>query len=308
MNTGVGKTKTRNGVSRWRNSVWWCMGAAIGFVFIFSYLPTLRELVDTWEKEPDYSHGYLVIPLSLAFLWIRRDSFPGWRPRIYLGGLLLIGISIAMRVAGRALFLNPVDGWSIAVWAAGATWLIFGLRVLYWATPSIAFLIFMVPLPFRMETWLSIPLQKVATKVSCFALQLMGQPALTEGNVIFLGEQQLFVAEACSGMRIFIGILALAFAYLVLIRRSWWERILLLAAVLPIAVFANVSRIVLTAVLYQLVSGEVAHQFSHDWTGFVMIPYAAAIFAIVIWYVGRLVPQVELLDVGQALRAKSSSD
>ena len=109
-------------------------------------------------------------------------------------------------------------------------------------------------------------------------------------------------------MRIFIGILALAFAYLVLIRRSWWERILLLAAVLPIAVFANVSRIVLTAVLYQLVSGEVAHQFSHDWTGFVMIPYAAAIFAIVIWYVGRLVPQVELLDVGQALRAKSSSD
>lgn len=305
--TEISQSKLRDRGDK-RLLLWLGLITAIIGAFLFAYLSTMRELVLTWESEPDYSHGYLVIPLAIGFLWFRRESLPAWKPGVYLGGLSLIAISIVMRVAGRMLYLTPVDGWSIVFWCAGATWLLFGRRVFYWSLPSLAFLFFMVPLPYRMEFWLSVPLQKIATKASCLTLQLIGQPALTEGNVIFLRDQQLLVAEACSGMRIFIGILALAYAYLIFVRRSWFVRMLLVASILPVAVMANVTRIFITALLYEWVSGEASRHFSHDWAGFIMIPYATAIFAIVIWYVGRLFPQVELLDVGQALRAKSSSD
>ncbi len=280
------------------------VAAVILGAFLFAYWPTLRELVAVWDKEPDYSHGYLVIPLAAAFLYLRRASMPEVRPGFYWGGLVLIVASIALRIAGRALFLSPVDGWSIVFWAAGATWLLLGRRMLWWAAPAIGFLFFMVPLPFRMETWLSVPLQKIATRLSCWTLQLLGLPALYEGNIIFLGEHRLFVEEACSGMRIFIGILALAYAYLVLVPRAWWEKLLLVASVLPVAIVANVTRIVVTALLYQWASSEAARHFSHDWAGFIMIPYAAALFGFVLWYIGRLFPKVEHLGLGTVMNEK----
>ena len=98
---------------------------------------------------------------------------------------------------------------------------------------SIAFLFFMVPLPYRMSHWLSGPLQRAATLISCWVLQSLGQPALAEGNTILLGEHHLEVEEACSGLRIFMGILAIAFAYIIATRRRWWEQLLILASAFP---------------------------------------------------------------------------
>src|SRR4029434_1076694 len=93
--------------------------------------------------------------------------------------------------------------------------------LLVWCLPSIGFLWFMVPLPFGWETMASLPLQKIATKLSCYALQLLGQPAFAEGNVILLGEHQLEVAQACSGLRLFISVLAVAYGYVAPLRRGW---------------------------------------------------------------------------------------
>ena len=108
--------------------------------------------------------------------------------------------------------------------------------------------------------------------------------------------------EACSGLRIFVGIVALAFAYVVLVKRPWWERALLLASVVPIALVANATRIVVTGLLNQWVSGEAAHTFTHDVAGYVMMPFAAGLFALVLWYLSKLVREVELVDVGDVVR------
>ena len=185
---------------------------------------------------------------------------------------------------------------------AGTTAFLGGWRLLLWALPSISFLWFMIPLPWRVERLLSGPLQQAVAKLSCWALQCLGQPALSEGNVILLNEHQLEVAQACSGLRIFMGIVALAFAYLVIFRRTWWEKLLLLLCVLPIALAANSIRIVTTGLLYQFTSTELAQKFSHDFAGALMIPLAALLFAAVLWYVDHLFRETEQLDVGELLR------
>ena len=103
----------------------------------------------------------------------------------------------------------------------------------------------------------------------------------------------MFVEEACSGLRILVGIFALAFAFVLFSHWRWWQKALVLVAALPVAIVANVTRIVVTGLLHQLASSEAADKFSHDLAGFVMIPFAAGLFWLFLVYLGRLFPEVE---------------
>jgi exosortase len=274
----------------------------LAVAFVWAYWPTLVNLVIAWNREPDYSHGFFVVPLAIYFLWVRRDRFPGASVGLSWLGLGLIVLSLCARVLSAHYYLDAIDGWSIMLWIGGVVWLFAGWRVTWWSLPSIIFLWFMVPLPFRMERWLSLPLQGAATKLSCWVLQFLGQPALAEAHVIVLGNNRLEVEQACSGLRIFVGILALAFTYVIVVRRTWWEKALLLGSAIPIALLANASRIVATGLLYQYVSGEAAKEFAHAAAGWVMILFAAGLFGLVLWYLCVLVREVELVEVGAVVR------
>ncbi len=266
-------------------------------VFIWSYWPTLVLMVQTWESNPDYSHGYLVGPLALFFLWARRESYPGVDSGFAIHGLWLVLAGFLLRTLGGLAYVDAIEAWSMLLWIGGTVWFLCGWDVFKWSFPAVAFLWFMIPLPFSAETFLSFPLQRIAARISCWGLQFLGQPALREGNVILMGDHQLEVAEACSGLRIFMGIVALAFAYLILTRRLWWERVLLLLAVVPIALVANASRIIVTGLLYQFVSRGAGARFSHDFAGFLMIPFATLLFWLFLWYLGKLTYEVAPVDV-----------
>ena len=273
---------------------------SIGFafclaVFAWSYWPTLVELEGSWGREPDYSHGYFVLPLALYFLWLRRDTFPAGFISPDWGGLLLIAASVLLRFVGLRFFLGiSIEGWSMLVWVAGMAWLFGGQKFLRWSLPAIAFLFFMIPLPYRAERMLSLPLQRVATVISTTTLQLLGQPAFAEGNTIILGDEQLEVAQACSGLRILVGIIALAFAFVIATRRPIWERVTLVVSSLPIALVANSCRIVTTGLLYQYSTGDVARKFAHDLSGWFMIPLAVMLFALLMKYCDKLFNTVEV--------------
>lgn len=204
-----------------------------------------------WLREPDYSHGFLVIPLAILFLWLRRSDLKTIQIRPSLWGLGLIFLSLIIRWVGLRYSFDSLDGYSLIVWIGGAVMLLGGARLTMWALPSILFLLFMVPIPFQLERLMSVPLQRVATNVSCFVLQCLGQPAFSEGTTILLGAHQLQVEQACSGLRIFVGTFALAFAYVIAARRELWEQAILLCFVVPTALLANAARIVITALLYR---------------------------------------------------------
>ncbi len=218
-------------------------------------------MVTKWYHEPDYSHGFLVIPLSVFFLWSRRSrlNIAELHPSMY--GAVLLLLAAALRIAASYFYLNPLDGWTFPLWVAGIVWLVFGWQCLRWSLPAIAFLWFMVPMPFSAETMLSVPLQRVATKLSTVVLVMLGQPAISEGNTIWIGSNQLGVEEACSGLRILVGIYALAFAFVLFSRWQWWQKGLVLVAALPIAIVANVLRVVCTGMLYQYSSSECCSAF-----------------------------------------------
>jgi len=283
----------------------WLAAGGIAFLLatIWSYWPMLCEMVEQWSSQPDYSHGFLVIPLAMFFLWTRRGKldFGQLRPSMW-GAILLLAVAV-IRLLANVYFLGPIDAWTLPLWLMGGAWLLFGTRCLWWSAPAIAFLWFMIPIPFSAERLLSVPLQRIATKASTEILVTLGQPALTEGNTIWLGDNHLGVEEACSGIRILFGIYALAFAFVLFSRWTWWQKGLALVAALPVAIIANVTRIVVTGLLYQYSSSTAAHRFMHDFSGLAMIPYAALLFWLFLVYVDRLFPEVEEVSSLEASQA-----
>jgi exosortase len=304
----VGGSQSLSTIERNGQPTLWSIAAVVGVlcvVGLWMYWPTLVSLVSVWNREPDYSHGYFVVPIAAYFLWSRRNTFPGFGQRLSLPGLLFLCLSGVTNVLGGLWYMEPVQAWSLPLWVAGVCWFIGGWRFLRWCLPSIAFLAFMIPLPFGVERSLTLPLQRTATQLSCWLLQTLGQPAIAEGNVIVIDDVKLSVEEACSGLRIFVSIIAVAFVFATLTRKPWWMKASLFLGVLPITLVANSVRIVATGLLQVYVSDEAAHRFGHDVAGWLMIVFAAGLMGGLIWYLGRLFTEVETVSTRELLSGES---
>ncbi|MGB0597081.1 MAG: exosortase/archaeosortase family protein [Rubripirellula sp.] len=272
---------------------------------VYAYWPTLVWVEDAWRTEPDYSHGYLVPLLAGLLCWHRQDSFPGIRETCSWAGLSLIGLSIMMRLFGRLVYADFMDAWSIVPLIAGVIWFAFGTEVLKWSLPPVIFLLLMMPLPYRAESMLSWSLQGVATNVSTVFLRIFGMPAVAESHVIWVGDQRLMVEEACSGLRIFVGVGALAFFWAAMVKRSWIDRLVLMLAVLPLAIFVNAIRITVVGLLYRSFEGAGTRITIHDWSGYLMIPLAFGLLWFIKAYWERLYRPVEQLTAKDFLRGST---
>jgi exosortase/archaeosortase family protein len=114
-----------------------------------------------------------------------------------------------------------------------------------------------------------------------FVLQTIGLVAFAEGTVIRLeGQPPVGIVDACSGLSMLMVFFALATALVLLVRRSPLEKALILASALPIALLANLLRIVLTVLLARYGSDQIAHKVYHDWAGLVMMPMAVGMLLL----------------------------
>jgi exosortase len=241
---------------------------------VWGYWTTVAEMSRIWTVNPSYSHGWLVPIFAGLLLWLRRGQLNPAALRPNAWGLLLLISGIGMRLLGTFFFFAWFDPLSLVPCCAGVFLLVGGWHGLRWAWPACLFLFFMIPLPYSLSEALSGPLQQLATICSTFLMQVVGLPALAEGNTIKLNEQTLNVEEACSGLRMLMVFFALSTAMAVLIDRPWIDRFILLASAIPIALITNVLRVTSTGILYETVGGETAHAFFHDVAGWLMMPLA----------------------------------
>jgi exosortase len=242
--------------------------------FLWAYWTTLGQMAQRWSQDPMYSHGYLVPGFALALLWFRRHHLAdgGWAPTWW--GLPLLAAGLGLRLVGDYYYFVWFGTVSLVPALAGLWLTVGGRQAWRWAWPALAFLLFMVPLPYRMSVALTSPLQQIATLCSTFALQTLGMPAVADGTVIRVDEHQINIVEACSGLRMLVIFFALSTAVTLVIRRPVWQKILLVSSAVPIALVVNVLRITVTGVLYEAVSSEVAHAVFHDLAGWLMMPVA----------------------------------
>ena len=132
----------------------------------------------------------------------------------------------------------------------------------------------MVPLPIALYSRIASPLQLLASRVASTVMNATGVPVLCEGNRMTLpGGVQMFVAEACSGMRQMTGFLALTAAVAYLTTRPGWYRAIVVLAALPIALTANMARVVLTGYIMHFVNPQYASGTYHTLEGILMMGF-----------------------------------
>jgi len=267
------------------------VAAALFFVLIATHWATFARMADRWTNDPQYSHGFIVPLFALVVLWSRRDMLKtgAWKPAWIGLGLLVIGA--AVRIIAIESDIEPLDALSLLPTVFGLVLLTGGWSVLSWSWPALAFLAFMMPLPFTIEIALAHPLRRVATEVSTYALLTLGCPAIAEGNIIYIDEMRLGVEEACSGLGMLMTFFALATALAMIVNAPLRDRIILIACAIPIAICANVIRITATGVAYYLLGRDssLAQMIYHDLAGWLMMPMALGMLWLVLKFLANLI-------------------
>ena len=247
--------------------------AAVAAALLAAFFPSLRALELVWH-DPNFSHGYFVVPIALAIAWSRRDGLDAARldPR-WWGILPLLGLA-GVRVWLYAKNEQYIEQATFPLFVAASALAVGGAHLVRVFWPAMVFLFFMMPLPPSINNVLAAPLQHVATLGSVALLQAAGMPVLNEGNVIIVGAERLEVARACNGLSMLLSFVTLIAAMVLLVRRPVFEQAILLASTVPIALIANILRIAATAWCYQRFGHEAGERIAHDWAGYLMMPTA----------------------------------
>ena len=261
--------------------------------FFWAYWPVLVEMAHKWQNDDQYSHGYLVPVFVLALLYMRRDQLDVSKVKGSWWGLVLLGMGLALRLAGAFYYYNYFDRLSLIPVVAGLVLFLFGWHVFRWSLPPVLFLFFMIPLPFTAEHALAGPLRRIGTLSSTYIMQTIGMPAVSEGNLIVIAQPsgedvRIGVENVCSGLRMLMIFFALATGVAMLSRRTIGERIFLVLTAIPIALISNIGRITITGILH-VVGMKVQAEFFHDHlAAFFMMPLALLLLWFELWILDHL--------------------
>ena len=276
----------------------WGIGASllIGGLVIFLYQEVLWGMGSDWNNNPDYSHGFLVPILSVYFIWERWNVFidEAPSPSIWGVGLLFLGLSsLVIGLVGAELYVQRA---SLIVVLSGLVLLILGWKYLWLLSLPIGFLVFMIPLPAIVVNTIAFPLQLFAAETAAFCLFSLGIPVLREGNLIMLASTTLEVAEACSGLRSLLSLLALGTVYGYFSQNVMWKRWMLVILSVPIAIVANAARVSGTGILAHYFGEEAAEGFYHTFEGWLVFVVAFVLLFLCGAFLGRIGRQSPILQ------------
>ena len=265
--------------------------AAITLAVVLVFWRVLVRLVDDWIIDGNYSHGFLIIPIALYFVWERRAKLTAAEIRPSWLGVVVLAGGIGTLLAGlwgSELFLSRV---ALLPVIAGIVLFLLGWNHLRILTFPIAFLLLMIPIPAIIFNQIAFPLQMFASRVGEWAISAMGIPVLREGNVLVLARTTLEVAEACSGIRSLVSLITLGIVYGYFMDSRPWVRLLIVASAVPVAILANGARVAGTGMAAHWIGPEAAEGFFHEFSGWIVFLFAFVMILIIQKFIVKVAPK-----------------
>lgn len=250
------------------------LAVVLGAALVALYWNILRAMVIQWWDDANYSHGFLVPIFCLYLLWRRRAVLQGLPRSGSLVGIAVIVGGLALLFLGDLGAENFLMRSSLIIVVGGLVLFHLGPQILRSTLFPLVYLFFMVPLPGVIFYAITFPLQNLAAQQAAWVLDLLGVPVLLDGNVIHLSHLTLGVTEACSGIRSLISLFAAAVAWAYLLIPVGWSAVFFVAATLPITIFANAARVVLTGLIGQEFGVDYATGFFHEFAGLAIYVFA----------------------------------
>jgi len=257
-----------SGCSPWAGA--WGASLIITVCVGLFYAPMFVGLVHDWVNLPDFSHGFFIPALSLYFVWDRRDQLQALPVRPANTGFLVIVVGLLFFFLGKLAAESFTMRFSLLVVVSGIVLFHLGRAHLKAVLFPILFLVFMIPVPSILLSKITFPMQLLASRVAAQVVDFFNIPILREGNILYLADTTLEVAEACSGIRSLISLLALGTVLAYLTQKKQWQKIILFLACFPVAIVVNAFRVSATAVLANYFGEGAAQGFYHDFSGYIL--------------------------------------
>lgn len=261
---------------------WWKF-AGVAAAFLLCYAVVIARLFSAWREDPNMSYGFFVPFLVAYAVWLERDALRRATPKTNWFGLVLMLIGAVLLCIGPP----DLDTFALATRLAfvlslvGVILFLRGFKTLRILTYPLLLTLLMIPLPGFVIERLTFPLQVFASRFAAHALEILGYSVLREGNILRLPGATLSIAEACSGLRSMCALTFLGQAYVCMFDGRRWMRPVMAFLVIPIAVFANGFRIVISAVAGSY-KPEWMYGLAHESTGWVV--FVIAFFCIVMFH------------------------
>jgi exosortase len=218
-------------------------------LLVVAFFPALVAMSEVWSRLDYYSHGYLVPAVALWAASGQRHLLPGLPVSREPRGLLGLGAALVLYLVGLSSGAVSLQGVSLVLAVASALYYLRGAAWLRALIFPVAYLLFMVPIPNAWLVPVIVRLQLAVSAAAVWLMQVAGFAVAREGNVIDLpGGEALFVAEACSGITSIITLTPLAVFLAYFTERGLARRLVLVAAVFPLAMLGNLIRVVGTVV------------------------------------------------------------
>ncbi len=268
----------------------WITAAALIVAFLWSFwTPTLTGLWDTWMKNDEYSSGILVPIIAVYVLWQRRDDLRRVHCLPSLGwGIIAFALAQTMRIFSLYYGMISTENLCMVATIWSMVFLLFGWRLVWSLKAVLLFLLLMLPFPNQIQTAITLPLQQWSTSSAVFSLETLGYAVHHEGNVIDINGTFVAVAEACNGLRMITAFFVITGLVALVVRRSWLEKLILLASSVPIALLCNTVRLTVTAIAFTMIDATYWEKAFHDFGGLAMMPLALVFVVIELWFLSHV--------------------
>jgi exosortase len=239
--------------------------------FCLLALPALISLArQEWSRESGV-HEPLVIATGAWLIWRDLQEF---RPLLKRGAP---GITAAILIPSLAIYIIGTGFDFLILEAAGlygagiaCAYDLVGGAVLRRLWFPLFYLVFALPAPGWLLDQATAPLKQLASAMSTQLLQMFGVPIVREGVTLFVAQYQLLVEDACAGMNAILGLTSLGLFYAYLQHGASWRYCAALAVfIIPIALLANVVRVIILVLITWQFGNEAAQGYLHGAAGLV---------------------------------------
>ena len=233
-------------------------------------------MVGEWRERLDssYTPGPFV-PIVVGYMiWAQRDKLRSLPIVPVSQGLILIVCSLVLHFFAQKGDLHRISIFAFVIMISGMTLYFFGKEFFKRMMFPVGYLMFMVPMEF-LDGMIGVPLRIVASKWAGVILELLGFQIIRVGTQIeMLNIFSFDVAAPCSGLKSLVSLTALGCAFAYLTQKQNWKRTILILAAIPIAMIANVFRIVFLGLIAVSFGAEAALGCFHSFSGFFLFTFA----------------------------------
>ncbi len=234
--------------------------------------------MDAWSGSADYSHGFFILPICLYIIWTKKTILSAIPVKGSYWGLVIILVSLCTYIFAHYAEIITLASLSLLPLVAGVIIYLFGFLMLKELLFPLFLLLFMIPIPSQIYSYLTIPLQLFVSKVSVSIAAILGVPLLREGNVIHLSDKTFQVVRACSGLRSIVSLLTLSAVFGYFTMKSNLLRLVLFVSAVPVAILVNIVRVLMMILAYHYFRYDLTHGNVHTFLG--MFIFVLALFCL----------------------------